>query len=317
MKELVENHVFFSVTTTDGSNNGTFKVFTIIIIPTQEYQIDVFFAQTWTDSRLRFNSTMKILTLNSNMVGLIWIPDTIFRNSKTAEAHWITTPNQLLRIWNDGKILYTLRLTINAECQLQLHNFPMDEHSCPLIFSSCQKLMGKNQRPRQQWENLVVDVCYRQPDPGEPIDEVFLLELLEKYSQVLVLLRDFNHPYICWESSMVSCRQSRRLMEHMENNFLSQVIDSPTRGDAMVINTTELVGSIKIGSSLGYSGPALVEFAVLRDMGQLKNKVRTLNFRKGNVQLFKELFSRNLWHTALRDRTGRSLRTFSIEYQNS
>ncbi|XP_064264228.1 gamma-aminobutyric acid receptor subunit gamma-3 isoform X4 [Anomalospiza imberbis] len=102
-----------------------------------EYQIDIFFAQTWTDSRLRFNSTMKILTLNSNMVGLIWIPDTIFRNSKTAEAHWITTPNQLLRIWNDGKILYTLRLTINAECQLQLHNFPMDEHSCPLIFSSC------------------------------------------------------------------------------------------------------------------------------------------------------------------------------------
>ncbi|XP_072191306.1 gamma-aminobutyric acid receptor subunit gamma-3 isoform X3 [Excalfactoria chinensis] len=101
-----------------------------------EYQIDIFFAQTWTDSRLRFNSTMKILTLNSNMVGLIWIPDTIFRNSKTAEAHWITTPNQLLRIWNDGKILYTLRLTINAECQLQLHNFPMDEHSCPLIFSS-------------------------------------------------------------------------------------------------------------------------------------------------------------------------------------
>lgn len=52
---------------------------------------------------------MKILTLNSNMVGLIWLPDTIFRNSKNADSHWITMPNQLLRIWNDGKILYTLR----------------------------------------------------------------------------------------------------------------------------------------------------------------------------------------------------------------
>ncbi|KAJ8003523.1 hypothetical protein DPEC_G00149230 [Dallia pectoralis] len=101
-----------------------------------EYQIDIIFAQTWVDSRLQYNSTMKILTLNSNMVGMIWVPDTIFRNSKNADSHWITTPNQLLRIWNDGKILYTLRLTINAECQLQLHNFPMDEHSCPLVFSS-------------------------------------------------------------------------------------------------------------------------------------------------------------------------------------
>uniref|UniRef100_A0A667G2Q7 Gamma-aminobutyric acid type A receptor subunit gamma1 n=1 Tax=Lynx canadensis TaxID=61383 RepID=A0A667G2Q7_LYNCA len=101
-----------------------------------EYTIDIIFAQTWFDSRLKFNSTMKVLMLNSNMVGKIWIPDTFFRNSRKSDAHWITTPNRLLRIWNDGRVLYTLRLTINAECYLQLHNFPMDEHSCPLEFSS-------------------------------------------------------------------------------------------------------------------------------------------------------------------------------------
>uniref|UniRef100_U3JJY6 Gamma-aminobutyric acid type A receptor subunit gamma1 n=3 Tax=Passeriformes TaxID=9126 RepID=U3JJY6_FICAL len=101
-----------------------------------EYTIDIIFAQTWYDSRLKFNSSMKVLMLNSNMVGKIWIPDTFFRNSRKSDAHWITTPNRLLRIWSDGRVLYTLRLTINAECYLQLHNFPMDEHSCPLEFSS-------------------------------------------------------------------------------------------------------------------------------------------------------------------------------------
>ncbi|XP_057715924.1 gamma-aminobutyric acid receptor subunit gamma-1 isoform X2 [Corythoichthys intestinalis] len=101
-----------------------------------EYTIDIFFAQTWYDGRLKFNSSMKLLMLNSNMVGKIWIPDTFFRNSRKSDAHWITTPNRLLRLWSNGRVMYTLRLTINAECYLKLHNFPMDEHSCPLEFSS-------------------------------------------------------------------------------------------------------------------------------------------------------------------------------------
>ncbi|CAB1331037.1 unnamed protein product [Coregonus sp. 'balchen'] len=106
------------------------------VYESDEYTIDIFFAQTWYDSRLKFNSSMKVLMLNSNMVGKIWIPDTFFRNSRKSDAHWITTPNRLLRLWNNGRVMYTLRLTINAECYLKLHNFPMDEHSCPLEFSS-------------------------------------------------------------------------------------------------------------------------------------------------------------------------------------
>jgi len=45
-----------------------------------------------------------------------------------------------------------------------------------------------------------------------------------------------------------------------------------------------------------------VEFAVLKDIGQVKSKVRTLNFRKVNCQLFKELVNRNHWETAPRNK---------------
>ncbi|KFQ53018.1 hypothetical protein N334_04373, partial [Pelecanus crispus] len=39
-----------------------------------------------------------------------------------------------------------------------------------------------------------------------------------------------------------------------------------------------------------------------RDMGKLRSTVRTLNFRKANFQLFKELVRRTHWETVLRDR---------------
>ncbi|KFP56696.1 hypothetical protein N322_04880, partial [Cariama cristata] len=39
-----------------------------------------------------------------------------------------------------------------------------------------------------------------------------------------------------------------------------------------------------------------------RDVGQVKSKGRTLNFRKANYQLFKELVNRTPWETALRDK---------------
>ena len=70
----------------------------------------------------------------------------------------------------------------------------------------------------------------------------------------------------------------------------------------MVTNANGDVSDVKTGGSLGCSDHALVEFTVLRDMGQAKSKVRTLNFRKANLQLFKELVSRTPWDTAVRDK---------------
>ncbi|KAK4822198.1 hypothetical protein QYF61_011839 [Mycteria americana] len=56
----------------------------------------------------------------------------------------------------------------------------------------------------------------------------------------------------------------------MEDSFLRQVIDSPTREDAildlMTTNASELICDIKTGGSLGSTDHALEEFAVLGDM---------------------------------------------------
>lgn len=74
-------------------------------------------------------------------------------------------------------------------------------------------------------------------------------------------------------------------MPFRKDNFSGQGIDRPVRWDLLVTNTSELIRDVKIGGSLGYSDHAVVESAVLRDRGQAKGKVQSLNFRKTNLQL--------------------------------
>ncbi|XP_076142717.1 gamma-aminobutyric acid receptor subunit alpha-4 [Alosa pseudoharengus] len=101
-----------------------------------EYTMDVFFRQTWVDRRLKYEGPIEILRLNNLMVTKVWTPDTFFRNGKRSVAHNMTAPNKLFRIMKNGTILYTMRLTISAECPMKLVDFPMDGHSCPLKFGS-------------------------------------------------------------------------------------------------------------------------------------------------------------------------------------
>ncbi|NXR73210.1 GBRA3 protein, partial [Pycnonotus jocosus] len=103
-----------------------------------EYTIDVFFRQSWRDERLKFDGPMKILPLNNLLASKIWTPDTFFHNGKKSVAHNMTTPNKLLRLVDNGTLLYTMRLTIHAECPMHLEDFPMDVHACPLKFGSCE-----------------------------------------------------------------------------------------------------------------------------------------------------------------------------------
>ena len=88
----------------------------------------------------------------------------------------------------------------------------------------------------------------------------------------------------------MSCRQSRRLLECTEDNFFSQITDVLNSGhvilDLLLTNANELIGDIKIGGCLGCSDRAMVELMLLTAIRQSKSKIRVLNFRKANFQLW-------------------------------
>ena len=45
-------------------------------------------------------------------------------------------PNRFVRIYPNGKVSYSQRLTIWADCPMDLSKFPLDSQSCPLHIGS-------------------------------------------------------------------------------------------------------------------------------------------------------------------------------------
>ncbi|CAM1293108.1 GLRA3 (predicted) [Pycnogonum litorale] len=104
-----------------------------------DYTMDIFLRQNWMDPRIRtsekgINTT---LTINDKkLLQKIWKPDLYFHNVKAANFHEVTVPNILIRISPNGKILYSMRLTLKLSCHMSLVNYPLDTQRCMIIFGS-------------------------------------------------------------------------------------------------------------------------------------------------------------------------------------
>ncbi|GAB0202677.1 hypothetical protein GRJ2_002733300 [Grus japonensis] len=155
--------------------------------------------------------------------------------------------------------------------------------------------------------DTIAGVCYRPPDQGDRADGALYRQIgAASRSQALVLMGDFNHPDICWRDKAAECKQSRRFLECVDDNFLLQVIEEPTRRGAMLdlilTNKEGLVGDVKLKGSLGCSDHEMVEFKILRAARRVHSKLTTLDFRRADFGLFRDLLARIPWDKALEGR---------------
>ncbi|XP_009879437.1 PREDICTED: general transcription factor IIF subunit 2 [Charadrius vociferus] len=88
---------------------------------------------------------------------------------------------------------------------------------------------------------------------------------------------DFNHPDIRWRDKTAGHKQSRTFLECVDDKFLLQVTEKPTRRGVMLElvptkKKEELVGNVKLKGSLGCSYHEIVEFKVPKYLSQQWNK---------------------------------------------
>ncbi|XP_072188765.1 gamma-aminobutyric acid receptor subunit rho-2 isoform X2 [Excalfactoria chinensis] len=102
-----------------------------------DFTMTLYLRHYWKDERLSFPSTTNnSMTFDGRLVKKIWVPDVFFVHSKRSFIHDTTTDNIMLRVFPDGHVLYSMRITVTAMCNMDFSRFPLDSQTCSLELES-------------------------------------------------------------------------------------------------------------------------------------------------------------------------------------
>ncbi|KAK0403400.1 hypothetical protein QR680_016895 [Steinernema hermaphroditum] len=161
-----------------------------------EYSAQFTFREEWQDPRLAYERfaddntqvppfVVLATSEHSDLAQHIWMPDTFFQNEKEARRHLIDKPNVLIRIHQNGQILYSVRLSLVLSCPMSLEYYPLDRQTCLIDLASYAyttddiKYEWKLTNPIQQKEGLrqslpsfelqdvLTDYCTSKTNTGE------------------------------------------------------------------------------------------------------------------------------------------------------
>lgn len=79
---------------------------------------------------------LKYLTLTE--ANRVWMPDLFFSNEKEGHFHNIIMPNVYIRIFPNGSVLYSIRISLTLACPMNLKLYPLDRQICSLRMASCK-----------------------------------------------------------------------------------------------------------------------------------------------------------------------------------
>ncbi|KFM60910.1 Glutamate-gated chloride channel, partial [Stegodyphus mimosarum] len=101
-----------------------------------EYETQLTFRQSWIDDRLKYDDKNKFPYLTMNLPHKIWKPDVFFSNERSGKFHNIIMPNNFIRIYPDGNVLYSIRISLKLSAPTNLAHFPFDKQMRSIVLAS-------------------------------------------------------------------------------------------------------------------------------------------------------------------------------------
>ncbi|XP_070565313.1 glycine receptor subunit alphaZ1-like isoform X2 [Ptychodera flava] len=107
------------------------------VAATMDFNLMAFIRQRWNDPRLKFSGKPTFsLSVNPQLVDKLWVPDMFFTNEKDGKLHQLTVKNEALRIYPNGDVLLSMRVSLTLACNMDLRYYPMDVQICHLTMES-------------------------------------------------------------------------------------------------------------------------------------------------------------------------------------
>ncbi|XP_046806052.1 glutamate-gated chloride channel isoform X28 [Lucilia cuprina] len=154
------------------------------VLMEREYSVQLTFREQWTDERLKFDDIqgrLKYLTLTE--ANRVWMPDLFFSNEKEGHFHNIIMPNVYIRIFPNGSVLYSIRISLTLACPMNLKLYPLDRQICSLRMASYGwttndlvflwkegdpvQVVKNLHLPRFTLEKFLTDYCNSKTNTGE------------------------------------------------------------------------------------------------------------------------------------------------------
>ncbi|XP_062920044.1 uncharacterized protein LOC134354760 isoform X1 [Mobula hypostoma] len=131
----------------------------------------------------------------------------------------------------------------------------------------------------------LMGLYYRPPNSQRELEEQICREIADNCrKQKVVVVGDFNFPHVDWDSHTVRGLDGLEFVKCVQESFLNQYIEVPTRGDAILDlllgNELGQVMEVWVGEHFGSSDHNTISFNLTLDKDRSGPRVEVLNWKK-------------------------------------
>ncbi len=148
-------------------------------------------------------------------------------------------------------------------------------------------------------KKLMVASVYRPPKQLRTDDTALNEEIQSTIrNKNAVIVGDFTCPNTNW-NSMHGDQEGSRLIEMVEDSFLSQIVAQPTRGnsilDIVLATDTDLISDCEVGEILSGCDHHMIRFRIRTKHKLTENKSKVPDYRNANFDVGRELLLSETW----------------------